>query len=126
MEFGGRGRQPANNVTWDDARYYAAWLSRMTGKPYRLLSEAEFEYAARAGTQTAYPWGDEIGENNANCDGCGSLWDGRQPSPVGSFAANRFGLHDMTCTATSGSGSRIAITRTMRAHRRTARHGSKA
>jgi formylglycine-generating enzyme required for sulfatase activity len=91
----GRGRQPVISVTWDDARRYAAWLSRMTGKPYRLLSEAEFEYAARAGTRTAYPWGDEIGENNANCRGCGSKWDGRQPAPVGSFAPNQFGLHDM-------------------------------
>jgi formylglycine-generating enzyme required for sulfatase activity len=91
----GRGRQPVINVTWDDARQYAAWLSRMTGKPYRLLSEAEFEYAARAGTLTAYPWGDDIGENNANCAGCGSKWDNKQPSPVGSFAANRFGLYDM-------------------------------
>jgi formylglycine-generating enzyme required for sulfatase activity len=91
----GRGRQPVINVTWDDAQYYAAWLSRMTGKPYRLLSEAEFEYAARAGTQTAYPWGDEIGKNNANCTMCGSRWDGRQPSLAGSFAANRFGLYDM-------------------------------
>jgi formylglycine-generating enzyme required for sulfatase activity len=91
----GRGRQPVINVTWDAARHYAAWLSRTTGKPYRLLSEAEFEYAARARTQTAYPWGDEIGKNNANCDGCGSRWDRSQPSPVGSFAANRFGLHDM-------------------------------
>jgi formylglycine-generating enzyme required for sulfatase activity len=91
----GRGRQPVINVTWDDARRYAAWLSRMTGKPYRLLSEAEFEYAARGGTQTAYPWGDEIGKNNADCNGCGSKWDNRQPSPVGSFAANRFRLYDM-------------------------------
>ena len=91
----GRGRQPVINVTWDDAQYYAAWLSRMTGKPYRLLSEAEFEYAARAGTQTAYPWGDEIGKNNANCTMCGSRWDARQPTVVGSFAANRFGLYDM-------------------------------
>jgi len=91
----GRGRQPVINVTWDQARQYAAWLSRMTGKPYRLLSEAEFEYAARAGTLTAYPWGDEIGKNNANCAGCGSKWDNRQPAPVGSFALNRFGLYDM-------------------------------
>jgi formylglycine-generating enzyme required for sulfatase activity len=91
----GRGRQPVINVTWDDARRYAAWLSRMTGKSYRLLSEAEFEYAARAGTQTPYPWGDEIGRNNANCIGCGSKWDNRQTAPVGSFAANRFGLYDM-------------------------------
>jgi formylglycine-generating enzyme required for sulfatase activity len=91
----GRGRQPVVNVTWDDARQYAAWLARMTGKPYRLLSEAEFEYAARAGTQTAYPWGNGIGKNNANCIGCESRWDGRRPSPVGSFAPNGFGLYDM-------------------------------
>jgi formylglycine-generating enzyme required for sulfatase activity len=91
----GHGRQPVINVTWDDARHYVAWLSRMTGKPYRLLSESEFEYAARGGTQTAYPWGDRIGKNNANCAGCGSQWDNRQPSPVGSFAANPFGLYDM-------------------------------
>ena len=91
----GRGRQPVINVTWYDAQQYAAWLSRMTGKPYRLLSEAEFEYAARAGTLTAYPWGDEIGRNNANCAGCGSKWDNKQPAPVGSFAANGFGLYDM-------------------------------
>ena len=117
----GRGRQPVINVTWDDARDYAAWLSRMTGKSYRLLSEAEFEYAARAESQTAYPWGNEIGKNNANCINCGSRWDNRQPSPVGSFATNRFGY--MTCTATSGSGPRIAITKIMREHRRTARRG---
>jgi formylglycine-generating enzyme required for sulfatase activity len=49
----------------------------------------------RAGTQTAYPWGDDIGKNNANCDGCGSQWDRKQTAPVGSFAANLFGLYDM-------------------------------
>jgi formylglycine-generating enzyme required for sulfatase activity len=87
--------QPVINVTWDDAWRYAAWLSRTTGKPYRLLSEAEFEYAGRAGTQTAYPWGDEIGKNNANCDGCNNKWHYKQPAPVGSFGANRFGLYDM-------------------------------
>jgi formylglycine-generating enzyme required for sulfatase activity len=91
----GRGQQPVINVTWDDAQHYAAWLSKMTGKTYRLLTEAEYEYAARAGTQTAYPWGDDIGKNNADCDGCGSQWDKRQPAPIGSFAANRFGLYDM-------------------------------
>jgi formylglycine-generating enzyme required for sulfatase activity len=91
----GRGTRPVMNVSWDDAQQYVAWLSRRTGKPYRLLSEAEFEYAARAGSATAYPWGDEIGEGNANCGGCGSEWDGRQTSPVGSFKPNAFGLYDM-------------------------------
>jgi formylglycine-generating enzyme required for sulfatase activity len=91
----GRGRRPVINITWNDAQQYVAWLSRMTGRIYRLLSEAEWEYAARAGTQTAYFWGDEIGTNNANCNGCGSKWDGKQTAPIGSFAANAFGLHDM-------------------------------
>jgi formylglycine-generating enzyme required for sulfatase activity len=91
----GRGRQPVINVSWDDAQGYVAWLSRMTGKTYRLLSEAEWEYAARGGTQTAYFWGDEIGRNNADCDGCDSRWGGRQTAPVGSFAPNAFGLYDM-------------------------------
>ena len=94
----GRGRRPAIKVSWDDAQTYVKWLSRITGKDYRLLSEGEYEYAARAGTQTAYPWGDEIklnGEAMANCDGCGSQWGGKQTAPVGSFAANPFGLYDM-------------------------------
>ncbi len=91
----GRGTMPAINVTWEEAERYAAWLSLMTGAPYRLLSEAEMEYAARAGTTTAYPWGDEIGKGNANCKSCGSEWDGRQTSPVGSFKPNAFGLFDM-------------------------------
>jgi formylglycine-generating enzyme required for sulfatase activity len=59
------------------------------------LTEAEWEYAARAGTTTAYYWGDDIGKGNANCAGCGSQWDAKQTSPVGSFAANQFGLYDM-------------------------------
>ena len=82
-------------VTWDDAHQYVAWLSKMTGEPYRLLTEAEHEYARRAGTTTAYPWGDDIGTNKANCDGCGSQWDNKQTAPVGSFAPNGFGLFDM-------------------------------
>jgi formylglycine-generating enzyme required for sulfatase activity len=91
----GRGQQPVINVTWRDATRYTAWLSAITRKPYRLLSEAEYEYAARAGTTTIYPWGDAIGTGNANCAGCGSQWDGRQPAPAGSFSANAFGLSDM-------------------------------
>ena len=90
----GRGRKPVINVTWDDAQGYVAWLSKMTGKPYRLLSEAEYEYAARSGTETAYPWGEAVGSNNANCNGCGSRWDDMQTAPVGSFPPNRFGLYD--------------------------------
>ena len=91
----GRGQQPVIFVTWDDAQRYAAWLSKMTGKPYRLLTEAEYEYATRAGTTTAYPWGNDIGKNNANCNGCGSKWDNQQTAPVGSFKPNAFGLYDM-------------------------------
>ena len=90
----GRGEQPVINMNWEDAQQYVAWLSAVTGKTYRLLSEAEYEYATRAGATTAYPWGDDIGKNNANCDGCGSKWD-REPAPVGSFAPNQFGLYDM-------------------------------
>jgi formylglycine-generating enzyme required for sulfatase activity len=91
----GRGQQPVINVTWSDAQRYVTWLAEMTGKPYRLLTEAEYEYAMRAGTQTAYPWGDDIGKNNADCKQCGSKWDNKQPAPVGSFASNSFGLYDM-------------------------------
>jgi formylglycine-generating enzyme required for sulfatase activity len=91
----GRGRRPVINVSWDDAQAYVTWLSKKTGKPYRLLSGAEYEYAMRAGTQTIYPWGNTIGTNNANCHACGSRWDAKQTAPVGSFAPNGFGLYDM-------------------------------
>ena len=92
----GRGRRPVINMSWDDAKRYVQWLSRKTGKAYRLPSESEWEYAARAGTETAYSWGDEIGVNRANCAGCGSQWDGdRTTAPVGSFGANAWGLYDM-------------------------------
>jgi formylglycine-generating enzyme required for sulfatase activity len=91
----GRGSRPVINVSWDNAKEYIAWLSRITGKEYRLLSEAEWEYAARADTTTTYSWGDEIAKDNANCDGCGSPWDDKQTAPVGSFKPNAFGLYDM-------------------------------
>ena len=71
------------------------WLSGETGRAYRLPSEAEWEYVARAGTTTRFWWGDSLGSNRANCDRCGSAWDDRQTAPVGSFAANAFGLHDV-------------------------------
>lgn len=91
----GRGRRPVIDVNWDDAQAYLRWLGGRTGKPYRLLSEAEWEYAARGGTTTAHWWGDAIGRGHANCYDCGSTWDGKQTAPVGSFAANPFGLQDM-------------------------------
>lgn len=91
----GRGSRPVINVSRDDAHAYVAWLAAETGGPYRLPSEAEWEYAARAGTVGQYYWGDEIGEGRANCHGCASPWGERQTAPVGSFAPNGFGLHDM-------------------------------
>ncbi len=90
----GRGNRPVINVSWDDATAYAEWLSQQTGQKYRLPTEVEWEYAARAGTQTDYWWGNEIGKNRANCDGCGSQWDNQQTAPVCSFRANPFGLCD--------------------------------
>ena len=92
----GRDKRPAINVSWDDVtNEFLPWLKKKTGKPYRLLTEAEWEYAATAGTTTKYPWGDEIGKGKANCNGCGSQWDGKQTAPVGSFEPNTWGLYDM-------------------------------
>lgn len=94
----GRGQQPVININWDEAHAYVVWLSLVTGKTYRLLTESEYEYATRAGTTTTYPWGDNIWLNGtvmANCRRCGSKWDALQTAPIGSFAPNLFGLHDM-------------------------------
>ena len=90
-----RGNSPVINVSWQDANDYAAWLSAQTGRQYRLPTEAEWEFAARAGGTADFSWGSEIGSARANCNGCGSRWDNRQPAPAGSFDANRWGLHDM-------------------------------
>ena len=91
----GRGDRPVINVSWDDVQFFIDWLNRKTGGNYRLPSEAEWEYAARAGAKTKYSWGDDIGNNRANCRGCGSQWDDKRTAPVGSFPANAWGLHDM-------------------------------
>ena len=91
----GRGRRPVINVSWRDVHAYTHWLSDQTGKTYRLPTEAEWEYAARAGTTTKYSWGDNIGYNRANCSVCGSRWDNEMTAPVGSFKANGWGLYDM-------------------------------
>ena len=91
----GRGDRPVINVNWEDANAFVTWLAKQTGEPYRLPTEAEWEYAARAGTSTIYLWGNEVGFGLANCTGCGSNFDGDRTSPVGTFAANKFGLHDV-------------------------------
>jgi formylglycine-generating enzyme required for sulfatase activity len=91
----GQGRRPVINVNVYDALNFAKWLSRQSGVHYRLPTEVEWEHAARAGSETAFPWGDEIGENRASCDGCGSRWDDEQTAPVGSFAPNAWGLYDV-------------------------------
>jgi formylglycine-generating enzyme required for sulfatase activity len=96
----GRGRHPVIHMSFDLAKTYVTWLSRKTGKPYRLLTEAEWEYAARAGTITTFAFGDTLSPANANynasTDGSGPSEENRQKTmPVGSFLPNAFGLHDM-------------------------------
>jgi formylglycine-generating enzyme required for sulfatase activity/energy-coupling factor transporter ATP-binding protein EcfA2 len=91
----GRENRPVINVSWDDAVAYAAWLREQTGKPYRLPTEAEWEYAARGGTDKDYWWdSNAMKPGMANCDGCGSNWDGEQTAPVGSFKPNPHGVYD--------------------------------
>lgn len=98
-ETWGRGKRPVINVSWHDAVAYTDWLSQQTGQVYRLPSEAEWEYAARAGSVFSYWWADSAGGTHANCFDCGSRWDGKQTAPTGSFEANRFGLYDMSGNA---------------------------
>lgn len=94
----GRGRRPVTDLDWDDAKSYVAWLSQKTGKTYRLPSESEWEYVARAGSTTTYPWGRAVDKDKANCVGCTS-------DPVkkaidgGSFPPNAFGVYDMAGNA---------------------------
>jgi formylglycine-generating enzyme required for sulfatase activity/serine/threonine protein kinase len=90
----GAAKLPVVNVSWDAATAYIEWLSKKTGRDYRLPSEAEWEYAARAGAATIFPWGDKVGQDNAHCGQCGSHLDYRQPAPQGSFKAY-WGLYDM-------------------------------
>ncbi|MFK4600784.1 SUMF1/EgtB/PvdO family nonheme iron enzyme [Bradyrhizobium diazoefficiens] len=90
----GKDDAPVTNVSWTDAQQYAAWLAQATKKPYRLPSEAEWEYAARGGTQSKYWWGDKLQPGMAGCKDCGDA-AAEQPSKVGSFKPNPFGLYDM-------------------------------
>ena len=91
----GRKRRPVINVSWTEANEYVQWLSGKLGERYRLPTAAEWEFAARAGSVTEYPWGEKVGKNRANCKGCGSQWDRRRTAPVGSFPSNAWGLHDV-------------------------------
>lgn len=90
---------PVVNASWDDAHAYIEWLNKKFGKNYRLPTEAEWEYAARAGTKTAYYWGEKIESAHANCSDCGSQWDNDKTAPIGSFTANSWGLFDMSGNA---------------------------
>ncbi len=98
----GRNARPVINVSWEDAQAYVNWLSQQTGASCRLPTEAEWEYAARAGTTTDYPWGDTASHEYANYgkdECCAGLAQGRDQwvntAPVGSFPANKFSLQDM-------------------------------
>ena len=89
----GRGARPATNLDWNDAQQYVVWLSKKTGKTYRLPTEAEWEYAARGGTATSYPWGKTMEKGRANCAGC----NGDNPGAAvatGTYPPNDFGLYD--------------------------------
>jgi formylglycine-generating enzyme required for sulfatase activity len=89
----GRGKRPVINVSWDDAKAYTKWLSDQTGKDYRLPSEAQWEYACRAGSTGKYSFGDDVNQlGNYGWYGGNS---GSQTHPVGEKQANKFGLYDM-------------------------------
>jgi formylglycine-generating enzyme required for sulfatase activity len=90
----GRGNRPVLDVSWDDATAFVSWLARKTGKSYRLPTEAEWEYAARAGTTSPFWWGRTAGTDHANCEDC-TATPLRQTMPTGSFRPNGFGLYDV-------------------------------
>ena len=95
FEATGRDDAPVTNVSWSDAKRFVAWLSEATRKAYRLPSEAEWEFAARGGTQTRYWWGDQLQSGMANCRDCASVASVGEAGKVGSFMPNSFGLYDM-------------------------------
>ena len=109
----GRDRRPVVNVSWDDAKAYVSWISQRTGKSYRLLTEAEWEYVERAGTTSQYSWGERANDACLHANGFdltteeeNSGWttsncaDGFvNTAPVGSFEPNGFGLHDLNGNA---------------------------
>ncbi len=98
---------PVVEICWLGATVYAHWLSQITGKHYRLPTEAEWEYMARSGTSTQYPWGYSHWHDQANCDGCSGSWSDKDHlKPVGSYPPNSWGVYDVlgnvwewTCSA---------------------------
>ena len=91
----GRDDAPVTNLSWTDAQQYVEWLSKVAQKPFRLPTEAEWEYAARGGTKSKFWWGDQLQVAMANCKGCSEPYETSHPSKVGSFKPNPFGLYDM-------------------------------
>ena len=91
----GKDEEPATDLSWKDAQQFVTWLAQTTHRRFRLLSEAEWEYAARGGTQTRYWWGEEVQRGMANCKGCSEVYDSARPAKAGSFKPNPFGLYDM-------------------------------
>jgi formylglycine-generating enzyme required for sulfatase activity/class 3 adenylate cyclase len=91
----GKDDAPVTNLSWTDTQQFVEWLSKVTQKPFRLPTEAEWEYAARGGTRSKFWWGDQLQALMANCRGCNEPYETSQPLNVGSFKPNPFGLYDM-------------------------------
>ena len=91
----GKDDAPVTNLSWTDTQQFVGWLSNVTRKPFRLPTDAEWEYAARGGTRTKFWWGDQLQVAMANCKGCNEPYETSQPLKVGSFKPNPFGLYDM-------------------------------
>jgi formylglycine-generating enzyme required for sulfatase activity len=92
---GSPDKSPARDISWTDAQRYVRWLSKLTGQNYRLPTEAEWEYAARAGTGSRYWWGENMEAGKANCKGCGGDWSNDAPANVDAFPANPYGIYGM-------------------------------
>ncbi|MGH8595248.1 MAG: formylglycine-generating enzyme family protein, partial [Gammaproteobacteria bacterium] len=89
-----RTQHPVFFISWDDALAYTQWLSKQTGRDYRLPSEAQWEFAARGGTSSNYWWGRNIDEGKAHCIACETGLDARSPTKIGRFTANPYGVFD--------------------------------
>jgi formylglycine-generating enzyme required for sulfatase activity len=92
---------PVHKLSWKDVQEYIAWIRKVTGKQYRLPTEAEWEYAARGGVESSYWWGNRMAAGMADCKDCGSAWSYKFPAPVGSFKPNPFSavITSSTCGA---------------------------